>query len=187
MRVVFVGEANVGKTCLINRHMSGQFTENEVPTIQPGGAAQAEVGGVTIKVWDTAGQERFRALNQAFFRDVVVACVCYYPLDPESESAVQMWMGLVQTQSGDAQMILVSTKQDLVAESPTTPKPIAHVGEACGIDVCMETSAKTGEGVEALFEQIGKMAASTAPAEPDNVVVIKKDDNKEERKKKCKC
>jgi GTPase SAR1 family protein len=59
MKVVFVGDTQVGKTLILNRLTSGMFRENNSATV--GVAFQMHVisttkGAVTLQIWDTTGK-----------------------------------------------------------------------------------------------------------------------------------
>ena len=71
IKIVIVGESGVGKTCLLQRFESEDFSVNHVPTI----AIDFKMKVVPIldkkvkmQIWDTAGQERFHTLTAGFFK-----------------------------------------------------------------------------------------------------------------------
>lgn len=65
MKVVFVGESNVGKTSICQRFINKGFSHNQPSTV---GAAFFDVKvkandlNFKLQIWDTAGQERFHAM-----------------------------------------------------------------------------------------------------------------------------
>ncbi len=82
-KVVFCGDAAVGKTTLIMRLCKGEFMPSINSTLGVDFQnKQLDVDGkrIAIQLWDTAGQERFKInsfllflyLNQLFFIDFVV-------------------------------------------------------------------------------------------------------------------
>lgn len=79
-KIILLGEAGVGKTCIINRYIKNKFTENQDTTI---GAAFSSKEVVTRKgvtnasIWDTAGSEIFRSINKLFYRDAAIAILVY--------------------------------------------------------------------------------------------------------------
>lgn len=70
-KIVIIGDSNVGKSCLINRYVKSQYSNNFKPTI---GAEffnkEVVVDGkiVVSQIWDTAGQERYQSLSTSFYR-----------------------------------------------------------------------------------------------------------------------
>ena len=82
-KVVLLGEAGVGKTCIISRFINDTFEENLISTT---GATYAgkemkfkEYDNKEIKfeIWDTAGQEKYRALTKIFYKDANIAILVY--------------------------------------------------------------------------------------------------------------
>ena len=70
-KVVLVGNAGVGKTCLVRRFTQGMFPPGQGATIGVDFMIKTvEVEGEKIKlqIWDTAGQERFRSITQSYYR-----------------------------------------------------------------------------------------------------------------------
>ena len=81
-KVVMLGEAGVGKTCIINRYINNSFNTDSMPT---SGASYASKTmyfekyekNVKFDIWDTAGQEKFRALTKIFYKETSVAVLVY--------------------------------------------------------------------------------------------------------------
>ena len=70
VKVVLLGQAGVGKTCIISQFITGEFNPNTISSL----SAQYISKNMTIQdkvikfdIWDTAGQERFRALAKIFY------------------------------------------------------------------------------------------------------------------------
>ncbi len=73
--VVLVGDAAVGKTCLLNQYIKGAVPKQKTPTIGVEFATKVVQlrNGVNVKaqLWDTAGQEKYRAMTAAYIsRDI---------------------------------------------------------------------------------------------------------------------
>ena len=67
--VVLVGDASVGKTCLLNRYIKNEFPKQKAPTVGVEFATKVvelEKGTkVKAQIWDTAGQEKYKAITSA--------------------------------------------------------------------------------------------------------------------------
>ena len=79
--VILVGDASVGKTCLLNQYLKGALPRNPAPTIGVEFATKNVVlkngGTVKAQIWDTAGQERYRAICLAHYRRALGALLVY--------------------------------------------------------------------------------------------------------------
>jgi len=70
-KIVLVGNAGVGKTCLVRRFTQGVFPGGQGATIGVDFMIKTlTVNGIRVKlqIWDTAGQERFRSITQSYYR-----------------------------------------------------------------------------------------------------------------------
>ncbi|KAI5632037.1 ras family domain-containing protein [Phthorimaea operculella] len=79
-KVVLVGNAGVGKTCLVRRFTQGLFPPGQGATIGVDFMIKTvEVDGekVKLQIWDTAGQERFRSITQSYYRSAHALILVY--------------------------------------------------------------------------------------------------------------
>ena len=70
-KVVLVGNAGVGKTCLVRKFTQGIFPPGQSATIGVDFMIKTVLVGeekVKLQIWDTAGQERFRSITQSYYR-----------------------------------------------------------------------------------------------------------------------
>ena len=70
-KVVLIGETRVGKTSIINRYISDNFSSSLSPT--PGASFTTKtvfikdyIQSIKFEIWDTAGQEKYRKLAKIF-------------------------------------------------------------------------------------------------------------------------
>jgi len=170
VKLVLLGEAAVGKSSLVLRFVNDDFQENKEPTI---GAAfltqKCNLPTRTIKfeIWDTAGQERFASLAPMYYRNAQTALVVYDITKPTSLTKAKHWVSELQRQASPGIVIaLVGNKLDLAApveseeeggdgsgaRAVQTSEAKAYA-DAEGL-LFYETSAKTGENVQSVFEAI---------------------------------
>ncbi len=149
VKVVVLGNANVGKTTLINRVANrGDLEHSSVLTITTA-YVNTILSGVECNIWDTAGQERYRSLAPIYLRSSHICIMAYSVVDLESYQDMQVWEDLIDRHSPGAKKLIVATKVDLADAPPVKEgeqRPDAVV------------SSVTGDGVEELRELIGFMA-----------------------------
>jgi small GTP-binding protein len=157
MKVAFVGDAHVGKTSLVAK-WQGLYYPNAHPTI---GAAYATgvighgAGAVRVRVWDTAGEERYRSLLPIYVREADVVVIVFAVTDVKSFAAVQeAWVPTVEHWAHRASILLAGNKNDL--DAVVNESAMQELVAAIHARACIATSAHTGAGVEALFEEIGR-------------------------------
>lgn len=162
-KVIIIGDAGVGKTCLSFRFCNGRFPERTEATIGVDFRERCvEIEGevLRIQLWDTAGQERFRQSMVAHYYRNVSAVVFVYDLGrPESFAHLEHWIKEARSHvppSDSLPMILVGNKCD-VPPSPNAPRvPTGDAQKfADGHDMPLfETSAKAdsqADHVESIF------------------------------------
>lgn len=179
MKVVLIGDANVGKTSIINRLINDGFSETLTPTIQLAYSKkiiQYKNQDVELQICDTAGQERYQSICPNFYRDADAAVIVFDLTSRISLKKAQEWMDELKATMPDSLVIAIAgNKSDI-------PDRIIDYDEAYKMaehNNCtyFDTSAKTGDGIDILFYEItGKVTQRKAPkiqqtpdAEPVNL------------------
>jgi len=70
-KFVLVGEAFVGKSCLMTRFVDDRFEQSTEPTIGVEfGTRTIPISNnmVKIQIWDTAGQENYHSITRSYFK-----------------------------------------------------------------------------------------------------------------------
>ena len=161
MKIVLVGDTQVGKSCLLARLITNKFNEQNPATI---GAAfqnylfQTSKGNVSLQIWDTAGQEKFRALAPMYYRSADIALLCFDLTNKESFEALEKWtIELAEKAPEKLKIIIVGNKCDLKDSRIISFEDLKEFAYShCAAHFC-ETSSKNGEGVFELFHSIALM------------------------------
>ena len=162
MKVVLVGDTQVGKTCVLTRLISGQFKANYPATI---GAAcqthiiQTETGSVTMQIWDTAGQEKFRALAPMYYRGASAAILFFDVTNRSTFTALEEWSKELEEKGADGLItFIVGNKCDLADQRVVSQAEGQEFSFKVGALHYFETSAKTGEGIIEMFTKVAENA-----------------------------
>ena len=119
-KAIFLGDASVGKSSLIQRYFDNKFDEhipNTIGTAFLTKVFEDEKKKTTVKlnVWDTCGQERFMAIASIYYRD---ANVIIMVIDVDSERSLEMAQKYLSEIKGNAVnnpfVVLVANKIDLL-------------------------------------------------------------------------
>lgn len=157
IKVIFLGDCGVGKSCLIHRMMFHNFPDHATATI---GAAffrynGFEVDGKTIplSIWDTAGAERYHSLLPLYIRDCQIA-ICCMEIDGDLRR-IDNFASLIEEHSrsaddSPARMVVIVTKMDLVKDEALKMSVISKL-ETKGYE-CLCTSAQNGEGMSEMLK-----------------------------------
>lgn len=151
-KVIVIGSTGVGKTSLVRREVYGEFESNlQLSLGTERHVTKVEVGEETVElvVYDTVGQERFMTLSTILYRNVSAVLVCFDVSNRASFQSVDRWYADVERNAPkDALILLISTKIDLprIVSAQECKEKAAQLGLHL-----VETSAKTGHNVTALF------------------------------------
>ncbi|KNC97466.1 hypothetical protein SpCBS45565_g02914 [Spizellomyces sp. 'palustris'] len=156
-KLVFLGEQSVGKTSLITRFMYDTFDNTYQATIGIDFLSKTmymEDRTVRLQLWDTAGQERFRSLIPSYIRDSSVAVVVYDITNRNSFMNTTKWVDDVRAERGnDVIIVLVGNKTDLSDKRQVSTEEGEKKAKEFNV-MYIETSAKAGYNVKALFRKI---------------------------------
>ena len=162
VKVVLLGEAGVGKTCIISRYITGSFNPDTISSLSAQFISKTmEFKDInkTIKfdIWDTAGQERFRALAKIFYKDAKVICLCYDMTSKKTFDALKDFWYEQQTKlnvDGDPIYAIVACKNDLYENMQASDEEGREFAKSIN-GIFQSTSAKSNAGIDTLFENIG--------------------------------
>ena len=161
LKVVIVGDSQVGKSCIGFRFVQETFNNQTSPTI---GAAfltkvvQTSFGSVRLQLWDTAGQEKFKTLTPMYYRSSGVAIVVFSLTQKETFESVKQWCEDLRNKSApNTKLVIVGNKNDLVDERVISKEQFDEIAKMLKADYYTECSALTGDGVAELFQNVAEM------------------------------
>eukprot|EP00930_Biecheleria_cincta_P009231 TRINITY_DN110933_c0_g1_i1.p1 TRINITY_DN110933_c0_g1~~TRINITY_DN110933_c0_g1_i1.p1 ORF type:complete len:203 (+),score=32.28 TRINITY_DN110933_c0_g1_i1:32-640(+) len=157
IKLIVLGDASVGKSCLLVRFAEDRFVPDYVMTIGLDlRSKKLELNGRkwNVQVWDTAGQERFRTITPAYYRSAMGVILTYDVTERTSFDNISSWMSSISEHgSPGVRKILVGNKSDLAEHRKVTREDGEALANRHGIQF-FETSAKTGEFVAEVFREI---------------------------------
>lgn len=157
LKLLIIGESNVGKSSMILRFTEGEFHENMQSTVgMDYKTKQITVDGNTVKlaIWDTAGQERFRTLTPSYYRDGQGAILVYDVTDRLTFLKLETWLDELNTYCNrtDIVKMVVGNKIDLPNREVTTAEGLQFARRHQTMYI--ESSAKTEDGIKCSFEEL---------------------------------
>ena len=174
-KVIIVGDTGVGKTCILQRLIKQQFEEEHNVTIGVEfgnfGMVMREQTHVKLQIWDTAGQESFRSITRLFYKDSDAVFVCFDLTCRKSFDDLKSWLEEVNNNtSNNLVRYLVGNFADLPDERVVSSEEATAFMREHGFMHYLETSAKSGQNVNELFQTITKHLFITHEANLDKFV-----------------
>ncbi|KAH0793623.1 small GTP-binding protein [Histomonas meleagridis] len=159
-RIVFIGDSYVGKTSLINSFVYSKFNDKYETSIGVKTVSckyDYNNTKVSISIFDTAGDEKYRSLIPLYYKGVQ-AFICVYDVtNKNSFNNIGEWLKEVDERADEKDPIkfIVGNKIDLYKNDGSC----VSTGDALDYTDPMDlktyfTSARTGENVELLFENV---------------------------------
>ena len=160
-KMIVIGDAGVGKSCLTNRAAKDKFISNYSPTIGfefLSFSTNIDNKIIKLQIWDTCGQEVYRSLITNFYRNASLAMMVYSIDSKESFLHINQWLKEVRIQSNpDVKIILIGNKSDLETEREVDYEVAQKFKEENQILYFEETSAKTGLNSKKVFEEAARI------------------------------
>ena len=195
-KMIVVGDAGVGKSCLTSKASKGIFEETYAATIGFEFLAfNVKINDKVVKlqIWDTCGQEIYRSLISSFYKNSSLAMMVYAINNKESFTHIESWLKEVKLQSNpDVKIFLIGNKSDLEEERKVSKEEANIFKEENGINFFSETSAKSGINAKEVFIEAAKLLYSEhlkykenkrKKVMDNNNIILPKKLNKNTRKK----
>ena len=164
-KVTFLGDTNVGKTQIIDRHVKGSFKEKYTPTVGTDNTNkqyQRTINGgnrktIQLDILGTSGQEIFKTLLQNYIKNAKAIVFVYDITKKDSFNNIkEYWLEKAKEKAHkDAVYFLVGNKADLQNERKVEKDKAQEFAKENNMQF-FEVSAKNGYNVNKLFEDIVK-------------------------------
>lgn len=183
---MLLGEAGVGKTCLVQRFINNVFSDGAMSTIGVSflqRTIETDSGkSVKLEIWDTAGQETYRSILPLYYK--AAGCVLLtFDLTRKStfEELKKFWVKQIQQQCDPKVIVvLIGNKCDMNDKRQVEESDARSYAEKRKF-LYFETSAKVGTNIDTMFKSAASavhpsLQRSAAPRNVLNRKSPRKDD-----------
>ena len=195
IKILTLGDTLVGKSSIVLRFSDNRFDDNQLATIgidYKTKYIKVKDASVKVLLWDTAGQEKFRNIARQYYKGANGVLLIYDVCDRKSYERIGFWMDELKQNNEIEQLyiILVGNKIDLEEKRVVTREEAEKYAEDNNINY-LEVSAKTGEGILDLFNEVTKGTMDKVFNDQDNnedkekIKTYLDTNNNMKRKKKC--
>jgi len=162
-KILLVGDASVGKTCIVNRFIYNKFELGYISTIGVNFFTKPyDYKGYKIKIqlWDTAGQERFHSITSNYFHGANGILFIYDITNKNSFEGVKDWIKESENYDNNIQKILLGNKCDLTNLRGVKKEEVEIFCNEKKMDF-FETSAKDNINLDEAFKRIIELVFNT--------------------------
>jgi len=156
LKLCLLGDGAVGKTSLVRRFVHEVFDDKYLMsfgTKVSKKTVELDNTQIDLMIWDILGQKTFESLHAAYYKGAVGALVVCDLTRRETMESLSSWLGNFRDTVGNMPALILANKNDLERAFPIEDLRSLAASLECSV---VETSAKTGENVDAAFEAISK-------------------------------
>jgi Ras-related protein Rab-6A len=172
-KIIFVGDAGVGKTTIISRIMDNPFNDVYEPSIGVDFMSKNikfRGQNVKLQMWDTAGQEKYKGLIPSYVRNSSIVFLVYDIASKISFDNIPKWINFIRTIE-NATLVLCGNKIDLPNREVKKEEAEA-LAQKEGISF-FEVSAKTDENIKNMFYNVVAELPTFSENNPNKENLIK--------------
>ncbi|XP_046847749.1 ras-related protein Rab-13-like isoform X2 [Xenia sp. Carnegie-2017] len=157
-KVILIGDAAVGKTCILCRFAHDEFKPTHLSTIGIDFKMRTfTVDGsrIRIQMWDTAGQERYETITTQYYRRAQGIMLVYDITRRKTFENIQKWIHYVEEHAGnEVKTVMVGNKCDIEeSKREVSYREGEKLSQKYGIPF-LETSAFSNVNIEKAFTEM---------------------------------
>jgi small GTP-binding protein len=165
LKICLLGDGAVGKTSLIDRFVTNEFSEDYLLTVGTRTSkkeiliSNPRLGRdihLTLLIWDIMGQYNFRKiLHSTFLKGAKGAIIVCDLTRRETLENLDRWVDTLFVEGQVMPFLVVANKNDLKSKYEFNKNDVDKIAKAY-MTTTLTASAKTGENVEKAFQLIGE-------------------------------
>lgn len=159
-KIILIGDSGIGKTSIINRYVNNMFTDKYLCTIGVDFMmknVEVDKSSIKLQIWDTAGMERYRQITTSYYRGANAAIIVFDLTCRRSFESLKKWISMYYEYSNpliSKSVVLVGNKLDIEESREVSRDEIDDVLKLNPEFSYVEVSAKSGENIPLIFDQI---------------------------------
>ena len=147
IKVLVIGDVEVGKTTIFNQFTKHEFYPSYSPTTgYDFFSVKLKTNNKVMKlqIWDTSGNPSYRAICLQWFRNSELCIVVYSVTNLDSFNNVKIWINDLRANNSDAPIVLLGNQSDDEENRAVTKEMGEKIKEEYNLEFFEEVSAKNG-------------------------------------------
>ena len=166
-KICLIGDFGVGKTSLIRQFVDRQFSDKYLSTVGVKisrklvsiagtvNAPQEELKQLQLIIWDIEGSTRFKAIAPSYLQGAKGSLIVGDVTRQSSMQNLKDHVQLFQSVNPKSSLIIALNKVDLIESHEREHLLQSIPAEFANLNISVHiTSAKTGEGVDKIFQTL---------------------------------
>ena len=147
IKVLVIGDVEVGKTTIFNQFTKHEFYPSYSPTTGYNFffvKLKTNNKVMKLQIWDTSGNPSYRAICLQWFRNSELCIVVYSVTNLDSFNNVKIWINDLRANNSDAPIVLLGNQSDDEENRAVTKEMGEKIKEEYNLEFFEEVSAKNG-------------------------------------------
>lgn len=161
LKIVVIGDANVGKTTMLLKYIDNSFQETYLPTIGiniSNKKVSFDEFNILLNFYDIAGQEKFELIRRVFYEGLNGTLIVYDVTNENSFKNLEKWITEISSEfpSKSPIGIIIGNKIDLRSQRIVEKEAGEDFAREHNLGY-IEVSAKTGENINEVFTKLARL------------------------------
>ena len=154
IRIMLLGDSNVGKTSILKRYCKNQFSESYISSVGIDFETKyikVDEKTINLQIWDTAGQERYKVICKNYYNKSDGFIIVYDITNKSSFDSIVNWVeDIKELASNDNKNIILGNKCDLESERKINKEEGDNLAKKYNCQF-FEVSAQNGKNIDKSF------------------------------------
>ena len=154
IRIMLLGDSNVGKTSILKRYCKNQFSESYISSVGIDFETKyikVDEKTINLQIWDTAGQERYKVISKNYYNKSDGFIIVYDITNKSSFDSIVNWVeDIKELASNDNKNIILGNKCDLESERKINKEEGDNLAKKYNSQF-FEVSAQNGKNIDKSF------------------------------------
>jgi small GTP-binding protein len=163
IKILTLGETQVGKTSIVLRYSEDKFNYNKIATIGIDFKIKIIKKGnekIKVSIYDTAGQERFQNIVKHYYKGANGVLLIYDITKRDTFKKLEFWIEDLKENADNIDNLfiyLIGNKNDMEEKREVSFQEATDFAKDKQLPY-IEVSAKTGNNIKKLFDEVIKGA-----------------------------